>query len=99
MNQFKLKRKLIYGMHGEDVRLMQKLLNFTNDTNSFYNGRIPENGSFDMFRTRVCLSKFQTWCDIENNYIYDLDTHGMLLTAVNTILESCHAPSSQMYSK
>lgn len=99
MKQFKLKRNLIYGMSGEDVRTMQKLLNFTNDANGFYEGRIPENGSFDMFRTRVCLSKFQTWCEIENNHCYDLDTHGMLITAVNTVLESAHAPSSQMYSK
>ena len=98
MKQFKLKRQLMYGNSGEDVRLMQKLLNFVNSVNLFYDGKIPENGMFDMFRTRVCLSKFQIWCEIENNYCYDRDTHGMLITAVNTILESRNAPSYQMYS-
>lgn len=88
----------MYRTNGEDVRLMQKLLNFANNLYLFYDGRIPENGTFDMFRTRICLSKFQTWCEIENNYYYDRDTHGMLITAVNEILKGRNAPSYQMYS-
>lgn len=89
----------MYGMSGEDVRLMQKLLNFTNDAYLFHNGKIPENGTFDMFRTRVCLTEFQNWCDIENTHCYDAQTHGMLITTVNGILERQNAPSYQMYTR
>jgi hypothetical protein len=98
MKQFKLKRQLMYGMNGEDVRLMQKLLNIANDADGFYQGRLPESGSFDMFRTRICLTKFQQWFDIDPTYCYDSPTHGMLITVVNTILRTRNTPEYLLYS-
>jgi hypothetical protein len=89
----------MYGTKGEDVKLMQKLLNLVNDQNRFYEGRLPEDGFFDMFRTRVCLSKFQDWCEVARTYCYEPDTHGMLITAVNTILAAKNTPGYLFYCK
>jgi hypothetical protein len=97
--KFHLKRQLMYGMKGEDVRMMQQWLATANDCYRFYERPIPTTGYFDMFQTQIALAHFQDWAEMERTHCYDLGTHSYLHTCVNETLKMLNYPDYSLWDK
>ena len=97
--RFHLKRQLMYGMKGEDVKMMQQWLATANDCYQFYERPIPTTGYFDMFQTQIALAHFQDWAEMERTHCYDLDTHSYLHTCVNETLKLWNYPDYSLWDK